>query len=151
MLAAFGVATVAHLHPHRAALRHVFSPISCDFFWHAHLGLGSTMTPEKAAEGDVTRKGISCERTFAPISQTGELEAKLRDVAEHLSEDMAKESIAGKCITLKLKETTFQVRIITFDLGSTRRCIRCCANQHAGCVAQRCKCANLQVAECAVC
>ena len=109
MLSAFGVHTVADLHARRAALRHVFSPISCEFFWHAYLGLGSTMTPEKASEGDVTRKGISCERTFAPISQREDLEAKVRDLAEHLAGDMADESIAGKCVTLKLKETTFQV------------------------------------------
>lgn len=111
MLAAFGVTTVADLYAQRAALRHVFSPISCDFFWHAYLGLGSTMAPEKASDGDVTRKGISCERTFAPISQKAELEAKVAELAEHLAGDMAGEGIAGKCVTLKLKETTFQARM----------------------------------------
>jgi impB/mucB/samB family C-terminal domain len=113
MLGGFGVTTVADLHVHRAVLAHVFSPISCDFFLHASLGLGSTLTPEKAAEGDVTRKGISTERTFAAISQKEDLHKKLSELAGSLSEDMAEEQIKGKCVTLKLKESNFHVRANT--------------------------------------
>ena len=112
MLTAFGVSTVADLHEHRAALALTFSPISCDFFLHAYLGLGSTMTPAKSAEGDVTRKGISNERTFAVLSKKEDLQHKLSELAESLAEDMAEEGISGKCVTLKLKEKGFQARSV---------------------------------------
>ena len=110
MLAAFGVATLSDMHAQRAVLAAVFSPISMDFFMHAMLGLGGTHAPDKAAEGEVARKGISCERTFAAISARGELEAMARHLAERLAADMARESLAGKNLTLKLKDTGFQVR-----------------------------------------
>ena len=35
------------------------------------------MHGEAAKEGEVSRKGISCERTFAAISSTADLEAKV--------------------------------------------------------------------------
>ena len=52
--------------------------ISTDFFLATGLGLGSTEHGEEPKEGQVGRKGISCERTFARISATEDLEAKVR-------------------------------------------------------------------------
>ena len=48
---------------------------------HAGLGLGRTLHSEPAKEGEVTRKGISCERTFAAISSREDLEAKVGTAA----------------------------------------------------------------------
>jgi DNA polymerase kappa len=109
MLAAFGVCTVSDLHTHKAELATVFSPISMDFFMHVSLGIGSTTPPEKVPEGDPGRKGISCERTFAAIAAPAELQAMAKNLAAKLAEDVAEEGLAGKCITLKLKDTNFQV------------------------------------------
>ena len=48
---------------------------------HLGLGLGRTLHSEPAKEGEVTRKGISCERTFAAISSREDLEAKVGTAA----------------------------------------------------------------------
>lgn len=48
-----------------------------DFFLATGLGLGSTRHSEEPKEGQVGRKGISCERTFARLSQPADLEAKV--------------------------------------------------------------------------
>ena len=48
-----------------------------DFFLATGLGLGSTEHGEQPKEGQVGRKGISCERTFARISAVEDLEAKV--------------------------------------------------------------------------
>jgi hypothetical protein len=48
-----------------------------DFFLATGLGLGSTEHGEEPKEGQVGRKGISCERTFARISAPEDLEAKV--------------------------------------------------------------------------
>jgi hypothetical protein len=49
-----------------------------EFFWQVGLGLGSTRHPEPAAPGQVTRKGISCERTFSNMSDPADLQAMVR-------------------------------------------------------------------------
>lgn len=48
------------------------------FFWEVGLGLGSTRHPEPVAPGQVTRKGISCERTFGNMSDPADLQAMVR-------------------------------------------------------------------------
>ena len=49
-----------------------------DFFLATGLGLGSTRHSEDSLEGQVARKGISCERTFTRLSQPADLEAKVQ-------------------------------------------------------------------------
>jgi len=51
--------------------------ISTDFFLATGLGLGSTAHGDEPKEGEVGRKGISCERTFPRISAPEDLEAKV--------------------------------------------------------------------------
>ncbi|KAK9862384.1 hypothetical protein WJX84_004497 [Apatococcus fuscideae] len=109
-LAAFGVTACQGLLDHKGLLAGLYSPISMDFFLASGLGLGQTQHSEPVADGEVGRKGISCERTFGPISKTGELEAKACELAEKLAEEMADEGLKGKTLTLKLKETTFELR-----------------------------------------
>ena len=48
-----------------------------DFFLATGLGLGSTAHGDEPKEGEVGRKGISCERTFPRISAPEDLEAKV--------------------------------------------------------------------------
>ena len=51
--------------------------ISTDFFLATGLGLGSTAHGDEPKEGEVGRKGISCERTFPRIAAPEDLEAKV--------------------------------------------------------------------------
>lgn len=61
----------------RGLIGALFSPVAVDSFLSAGLGLGRTVHGERPQEGEVSRKGISCERTFAAISSTADLEAKV--------------------------------------------------------------------------
>ena len=51
--------------------------IAMDFFLVTGLGLGSTRHGGDLQEGQVGRKGISCERTFARLAQPAQLESKV--------------------------------------------------------------------------
>ncbi|KAA6417424.1 MAG: DNA polymerase kappa-like [Trebouxia sp. A1-2] len=109
-LKALGMEVCGDLITNRGLIAALFSPIATDSFLSAGLGLGRTVHGEAAKEGEVSRKGISCERTFAAISSTADLEAKCAEIAEHLAGDMARENLKGKTLTLKLKSTAFEVR-----------------------------------------
>ena len=118
VLNAFQVRQCSDFLVHRGLLAALFSPISMDFFLQCALGLGGTThahssTASAAASeggGGPHRKGMSCERTFKAMSTRAELEARCRELAHHLAEDMASEGLKGKTLTLKLKLTTFEVR-----------------------------------------
>jgi DNA polymerase kappa len=110
VLRAFGIEKCGDIMPHRGLLASLFSPISMEFFLHCALGLGSTQHGESIAQGEIGRKGISTERTFRPLSNRNDLEAKCKELAENLASDMAEENLKGKTLTLKLKLTTFEVR-----------------------------------------
>lgn len=55
------------------------------------------------------RKSISCERTFNEINKYSDIKQKCVDIALTLSEDIYDHNVSGKCITLKLKTTLFNV------------------------------------------
>lgn len=76
-LKALGMEVCADLIANRCLINLLFSPIATDSFLLAGLGLGRTVHGQAANEGEVNRKGISCERTFAAISSTADLEAKV--------------------------------------------------------------------------
>ena len=59
----------------RGLVEALFSEISAEFLFGAALGIGNAEHPEPVAEGEITRKGISCERTFAAISKWQDLES----------------------------------------------------------------------------
>uniref|UniRef100_A0A0E0KGB1 DNA polymerase kappa n=1 Tax=Oryza punctata TaxID=4537 RepID=A0A0E0KGB1_ORYPU len=69
------------------------------------LGLGGTETPEQRL-----RKSISCERTFRATDDCSMLFEKLDSLAENLADDMQKECLKGRTLTLKLKTAVFEVR-----------------------------------------
>lgn len=50
-----------------------------------------------------------CERTFRPITALQEMEGKISELAAHLADDMAREDLKGRSLTLKLKGTDFKV------------------------------------------
>lgn len=76
-LKALGMEVCGDLIGNRGLIGALFSPIATDSFLSAGLGLGRTVHGEPAKEGEISRKGISCERTFAAISSTADLEAKV--------------------------------------------------------------------------
>ncbi len=53
------------------------SQVSVEYFMTVGLGLGATRHGERPADGEVGRKGISCERTFSALSAPSDLEAKV--------------------------------------------------------------------------
>jgi len=79
--------------------------MSSDFFLSVGLGLGGTETPEQRQ-----RKSISCERTFTATNDSSLLFEKLANLAENLMDDLQKEGLKGKTLTLKLKTADFEVR-----------------------------------------
>ncbi|KAL0041976.1 hypothetical protein WJX79_010785 [Trebouxia sp. C0005] len=105
-LKALGMEVCGDLITNRGLIAALFSPIATDSFLSAGLGLGRTVHGEAAKEGEVSRKGISCERTFAAISSTADLEAKCAEIAEHLAgrrqDNRALHPLSGRaCMTLK--------------------------------------------------
>eukprot|EP00891_Asterochloris_glomerata_P005434 jgi/Astpho2/5434/e_gw1.00076.4.1_t len=110
LLKSLGVEKCSDLINKRGMLAALFSPLAMESFLSAGLGLGRTLHSEPAKEGEVTRKGISCERTFAAISSREDLEAKCSELAHKLADEMADESLKARTLTLKLKATTFEVR-----------------------------------------
>ena len=76
-LKALGMEVCADLIANRGLLNLLFSPVATDSFLSAGLGLGRTVHGQAPNEGEVNRKGISCERTFAAISSAADLEAKV--------------------------------------------------------------------------
>ncbi|XP_010905640.2 DNA polymerase kappa isoform X1 [Elaeis guineensis] len=100
-----GINTCEELLQKGAFLCALFSHCSTDFFLSVGLGLGRTDTPEHKL-----RKSISSERTFSSTGDEPLLLQKLADIAETLSNDMQKECIWGRTLTLKLKTASFEVR-----------------------------------------
>ncbi|GBG64296.1 hypothetical protein CBR_g41215 [Chara braunii] len=99
------VTTCQELLDHRAMLFALYSRISADFFLAVGLGIGGSEHPKEEL-----RKGISNERTFAPISAECQLIMKLEELAGMLESDMATEELHGRTLTLKLKTVDFEVR-----------------------------------------
>lgn len=94
----------------RALLSALLTPLATRSLLTAALGLGPTAHADAPPPGQPGRKGISCERTFRPVSDPQQLRSILSKLAASLAEDLAREGIAGRTLTLKLKTTEFEVR-----------------------------------------
>ena len=55
-----------------------------------------------------TRKSMSVSRTFSGTSDQSILKLKLMDICEKVANDLKKESLSGRSVTLNLKNTQFQ-------------------------------------------
>uniref|UniRef100_A0A453HF09 DNA-directed DNA polymerase n=1 Tax=Aegilops tauschii subsp. strangulata TaxID=200361 RepID=A0A453HF09_AEGTS len=100
-----GISTCQEMLQKGAFLCALFSEGSTDFFLSVGLGLGGTETPEHRL-----RKSMSCERTFSATNDSHLLFEKLDNLAENLADDMQKECLKGRTLTLKLKTAAFEVR-----------------------------------------
>ncbi|XP_078430343.1 DNA/RNA polymerases superfamily protein isoform X2 [Wolffia australiana] len=100
-----GISTCEDMLRKSAYICGLFSPSSVDFFLSVGLGLGNTETPQLRL-----RKSISNERTFSSTDDQSLLFKKLEETAEALSDDLQKESLFGRTLTLKLKTSSFEVK-----------------------------------------
>lgn len=100
-----GISTCQDMLQKAAFICALFSECSADFFLSVGLGLGGTETPEQRQ-----RKSISCERTFAATNDSSLFFEKLGNLAENLADDLQKDGLKGRTLTLKLKTANFEVR-----------------------------------------
>ncbi|XP_074062944.1 DNA polymerase kappa isoform X2 [Macrotis lagotis] len=105
MLKALEITTCSDLYQKRALLSLLFSESSWHSFLHISLGLGSTQM-----ERDGERKSMSIERTFSEISKEEELYSLCQELCSDLAQDLRKEGLKGKTVTVKLKNVNFEVK-----------------------------------------
>ncbi|XP_075397293.1 DNA polymerase kappa [Tenrec ecaudatus] len=105
MLKALGVITCTELYQQRALLSLLFSETSWHYFLHISLGLGSTHL-----ERDGERKSMSVERTFSEISKAEEQYSLCQELCSELAQDLHKEGLKGRTVTIKLKNVNFEVK-----------------------------------------
>ncbi|XP_036619209.1 DNA polymerase kappa [Trichosurus vulpecula] len=105
MLKALGIITCSDLYQKRALLSLLFSETSWHSFLHISLGLGSTQL-----QRDGERKSMSIERTFSEIGKAEELYSLCQELCSDLAQDLQKEGLKGKTVTIKLKNVNFEVK-----------------------------------------
>nr|XP_020659694.1 DNA polymerase kappa isoform X1 [Pogona vitticeps]XP_020659695.1 DNA polymerase kappa isoform X1 [Pogona vitticeps] len=104
MLKALGIVTCTDLYKQRALIYLLFSETSWRNFLEISLGLGSTHL-----ERDGERKSMSTERTFNEISAT-EQYTLCKELCSDLAQDLKKEGLKARTVTLKLKNVNFEVK-----------------------------------------
>ncbi|XP_077417140.1 DNA polymerase kappa [Vanacampus margaritifer] len=105
MLNALGISSCAHLGQQMALLSLLFSETAWHHFMQVSLGLGSTYIVRNEE-----RKSMSTERTFKELNKPDEQLTLCRELCEDLAQDLKKEELKGKNITLKLKNVNFEVK-----------------------------------------
>ncbi|XP_047411661.1 DNA polymerase kappa isoform X2 [Sciurus carolinensis] len=94
MLKALGIITCTELYQQRALLSLLFSETSWHYFLHISLGLGST----------------HLARTFSEISKAEEQYILCQELCSELAQDLQKEGLKGRTVTIKLKNVNFEVK-----------------------------------------
>ncbi|XP_028379314.1 DNA polymerase kappa isoform X1 [Phyllostomus discolor] len=105
MLKALGIITCTELYQQRALLSLLFSETSWRYFLQISMGLGSTHLTR-----DGERKSMSVERTFSEISKAEEQYSLCQELCSELAQDLQKEGLKGKTVTIKLKNVNFEVK-----------------------------------------
>ncbi|XP_060617629.2 DNA polymerase kappa isoform X1 [Anolis sagrei] len=104
MLKALGIVTCTDLYQQRALISLLFSETSWHHFLEISLGLGSTQL-----ERDGERKSMSTERTFNELN-TEEQYSLCKELCADLAQDLKKEGLKARTVTLKLKNVNFEVK-----------------------------------------
>ncbi|XP_053444449.1 DNA polymerase kappa isoform X2 [Nycticebus coucang] len=94
MLKALGIITCTELYQQRALLSLLFPETSWHYFLHISLGLGSTYL----------------ERTFSEINKAEEQYSLCQELCSELAQDLQKEGLKGRTVTIKLKNVNFEVK-----------------------------------------
>ncbi|XP_063520976.1 DNA polymerase kappa isoform X3 [Pongo pygmaeus] len=105
MLKALGIITCTELYQQRALLSLLFSETSWHYFLHISLGLGSTHLTR-----DGERKSMSVERTFSEINKAEEQYSLCQELCSELAQDLQKQRLKGRTVTIKLKNVNFEVK-----------------------------------------
>lgn len=105
VLKALGIITCTDLYQQRALLSLLFSETSWHYFLHVSMGLGSTHLTR-----DGERKSRSVERTFSEISKAEEQYSLCQELCSELAQDLQKEGLKGRTVTIKLKNVNFEVK-----------------------------------------
>ncbi|XP_039101480.1 DNA polymerase kappa isoform X2 [Hyaena hyaena] len=102
MLKALGIITCTELYQQRALLSLLFSETSWHHFLHISLGLGST----------------HLARTFSEIHKAEEQYSLCQELCSELAQDLQKEGLKGRTVTIKLKNVNFEVKTRAFTVSS---------------------------------
>nr|XP_024102612.2 DNA polymerase kappa isoform X1 [Pongo abelii]XP_024102613.2 DNA polymerase kappa isoform X1 [Pongo abelii] len=105
MLKALGIITCTELYQQRALLSLLFSETSWHYFLHISLGLGSTHLTR-----DGEKKSMSVERTFSEINKAEEQYSLCQELCSELAQDLQKQRLKGRTVTIKLKNVNFEVK-----------------------------------------
>ncbi|XP_057596876.1 DNA polymerase kappa [Hippopotamus amphibius kiboko] len=105
LLKALGIITCTELYQQRALLSLLFPETSWHYFVHISLGLGST---HLARDGG--RKSMSVERTFSEMSKAEEQYSLCQELCSELAQDLQKEGLKCRTVTIKLKNVNFEVK-----------------------------------------
>ena len=127
-----GIEKVKDLFDKRAEIQYLFKPATANFLLRASIGYSDCNkhredSVEEADDEAIHRKGISHERTFAPISSWSDLCNRLEMITLSLVQDLRERNLMPKTVTLKVKLATFDIltRAVTrntafvFDQNST--------------------------------
>ncbi|XP_029534200.1 DNA polymerase kappa-like isoform X1 [Oncorhynchus nerka] len=119
MLGALGITSCIHLGQEMALLALLFSETSWHHFLDISLGLGSTHIERfwpGRQRGDGERKSMSTERTFGEMVAFEEQFSLCRQLCQDVAQDLQKEALKGKTVTLKLKNVNFEVKTRAWTL-----------------------------------
>ena len=105
---AFGIETCEELLREAHLYYFAFSQATFTSFLKKGLGMGATEKEEAPQEGEIQRKGISCERTFSPTQNELQLKEKLRDICRSLANDLRENELRARHVTLKMKTHRFE-------------------------------------------
>ncbi|XP_023559421.1 DNA polymerase kappa [Octodon degus] len=100
MLKALGIITCTELYQQRALLSLLFSETSWHYFLHISLGLGSTHLASHPC----------LSRTFNEINKAEEQYSLCQELCSELAQDLQKEGLKGRTVTIKLKNVNFEVK-----------------------------------------
>ena len=104
----FGITKCGDLYEKRELLYLLFSEISFQHFIRISLGISSTMV-----DNESERKSMSAETTFQDICDPEKLYQICKDLCDGLANDLEKEKLAVKSITVKFKLVNFEVKTRT--------------------------------------
>ncbi|XP_033120741.1 DNA polymerase kappa-like [Anneissia japonica] len=113
ILKSLNIETCGDLYVQRGILHLLFSEVSSHQFLQTSLGLGSTIV-QRSSE----RKSISVERTFKELSMPSDLYLKLNELCQSVSNQLHKEGLMGRTLTIKLKTVKFEVKSRSTSLSS---------------------------------
>ncbi|NXF41627.1 POLK polymerase, partial [Nyctibius bracteatus] len=108
MLKALGIVTCSELYQQRALLSLLFSEASWRNFLDISLGLGSAHLEKY--DSYRKKKSYLYLRTFSEINAAEDQYNLCQELCRHLAQELQKEGLKGKTVTLKLKNVNFEVK-----------------------------------------